>query len=108
MRGRFVLGIPSLGPGDARVITWGQFGGLSNAIGSEPIRLSYTYRHGQHTLHGEAELEVASYVGTDASERPSLAAAKSLDRISKSMATLAAEARAIRVQSECNRPADAA
>ena len=106
--GPLILGIPSFGPGDARVITWGQLGGLTTAIGAEPIRLSYTYRHGRRTLQGEAELEVTSYRGTDASERPLLAAAKSLEGISKAMNTLASEARALREREESGGQANVA
>lgn len=83
--GPFISGIPALGPGDFRSITWGQYGGLSKALGSEPITLNYTYRHGRRRLSGEAKLEVLSYLGTDASEPPAITAARSLKEIENSL-----------------------
>lgn len=96
--GPLVNGIPALGPGDTRTISWGQYGGLSAAIGKEPIRLNYTYRHGRRTFSGETQLEVESFAGTDASERPAVIVAKSIKEIegamksiSKSMNVIAAK-----------------
>src|SRR5688572_8585655 len=76
--GPLVEGIPSLGPGDFREITWGQLGGLSSALGKEPLVLDYTYRSGRARLRGSAVLEVRSYWGTDASEKPSVVASRAL------------------------------
>ncbi len=87
--GPFATGIPALGPGDSRSVTWGQFGGLSQALGSEPITLKYKYRHGRRRLSGEARLEVLSYLGTDASEPPALSVAKSLKEIEHSAKSMA-------------------
>lgn len=83
--GPLVSGIPALGPNDSRTITWGQYGGLSKAIGAEPIFVSYTYSQGKRTFSGETRLEVESYRGTDASETPSVVVAKSVREIEKSM-----------------------
>lgn len=87
--GPFVGGIPSLGPGDSRIITWGQYGGLSVALGGKPIQVSYTYKHGRRELTGEAILEVESYINTDASRRPVLVAAKALEEIASSTSKIA-------------------
>lgn len=93
--GPLISGIPALGPGDPRTITWGQFGGLAKAISTNPIKLSYTYRQGNHVLSGETQLEVESYIGTDAHEKPAVVVARSakeiestLKSISKSLSTL--------------------
>lgn len=87
--GPFVAGIASLGPGDSRLITWGQYGGLSAALAGAPIRISYTYRHGGRRLTGEASLEVESYINTDASQRPTVKSAKALEDIASSAAAIA-------------------
>ncbi len=94
--GLLISGIPALGPGDPRTITWGQFGGLVKAISTNPIKLSYTYRHGSRIFTGETQLEVESYIGTDAHEKPAIVVARStkeiestLKSISKSLSTLA-------------------
>lgn len=87
--GPLVSGIPSLGPGDSRVnITWGQYGGLSNALGAVPIVLDYTYRHGRRTFRGQAKLEVLSFAATDASERSPVVMARALKDISGSLLSI--------------------
>ena len=86
--GPFVSGIPSLGPGDSRIITWGQYGGLSVAIGGQPIIVQYTYKHGRRELNGEARLEVESYINTDASRRPAVVSAKALEELAASAAKI--------------------
>jgi len=91
--GPLIHGIPVLGPGDSRDITWGQFGGLLKALGTEPIDLEFTYRHGRRRLSGHSRLEVASYVGTDASENPSAASARSLEKIANAAQVIVNEVR---------------
>ena len=89
--GPLINGIPILGPDDRRDITWGQFGGLMRALGSEPINLAFTYKHGRRTLRGESRLEVASYSGTDASRNPPLLVVEHLEEIAKAVKTIAKE-----------------
>ena len=86
--GPLVKGIPALGPGDRRVLNWGQYAGLSSALAAGPIRVDIEYRHGRRNLRGVARLDVESYADTDASEPPQVTmansskkAAVSLDRI---------------------------
>jgi hypothetical protein len=88
--GPLIEGIPVLGPGDARDVTWGQVGGLLKATGRRPIELTFTYRHGRKTFRGSSQLEVKSFIGTDASAKPQEAAARSLDEISTSLGKIAA------------------
>jgi hypothetical protein len=83
--GPLIDGIPVLGPGDSREITWGQLGGLTKALGDSPIVLDYTYRSGNRLIEGQSKLEVKSYIGTDASEKPSVIVAKSLKEIAGSL-----------------------
>jgi hypothetical protein len=101
--GPLMSGIPSLGPGDIRIITWGQYGGLSVALGTKPIQLTYTYRHGTRKFTGEAQLEVDSYVNTDASERPLLVATKALKDIASSAAVIAQD---VKDRRHISRPPD--
>lgn len=68
--GPLINGIPALGPGATREITWGQFGRLSRALGDVPIQITVTYRHGKRQFSDSAVLEVNSYEGTDASRTP--------------------------------------
>lgn len=90
-----VLGIPALGPGDPRVINWGQYGGLLAALGGEPIVLTYTYRSGRRKFEGKTSLDVRSFCGIDATEHPVATLAKEAEkltaeakRISGSLATM--------------------
>lgn len=91
--GPLIDGIPILGPGDTRDTTWGQFGGLMKALGKEPIDIKITYKHGRRKMRGYSRLEVASFIGTDASENPNVVAAQSLEKIAKSTEVLAQAAR---------------
>lgn len=93
--GPLVDGIPALGPNDSRAITWGQYGGLSKAIGGEPILVRYTYRHDRRTFSGETRLEVESYLGTDASEAPAAIVAKGVTEIGKSIQAISASLKQI-------------
>lgn len=83
--GPLVEGIPALGPGDYREITWGQYGGLRKALGDDAISLSYTYRKGRRTFTASSKLDIRSYAGTDISERPPVVVARGIDRIAKSL-----------------------
>ena len=87
--GPFLVGIPSLGPGDSRIITWGQYGGLAAAIGTTPISLEYTYQHGRRSLTGATALEVQSFANTDASDRPAVASARALKDLAASAKQIA-------------------
>jgi hypothetical protein len=65
--GPLVSGIPALGPGTARRIAWGQFGGLSTAIGGEPIIVRINYKHAKKKMQEVVtKLDVASFEGTSA------------------------------------------
>lgn len=86
--GPLVEGIPALGPGDVREITWGQIGGLTEALGGDPIFVDYTYRSGKSRLKGTTVLEVRSFWDTDASERPVVSNARALKRIATSLDSL--------------------
>jgi hypothetical protein len=72
--GPLVNGIPFLPPGGKRVITWGQYGGLSQALGTGTILVTTRYRSHHFAipwrikLKSTCPLEIASFQGTDASD----------------------------------------
>ena len=50
--GPLVTGIPALGPGAKRVITWGQYGGLEKGIGGEVINITIRFKSKKPILPG--------------------------------------------------------
>jgi hypothetical protein len=73
--GPLVRGIPFLPPGGKRVVTWGLYRDLKDALGSESILVVSTYS-GRHIgipwpirLKTSCQLEVFSFEATDASDR---------------------------------------
>lgn len=65
--GPLVDGIPSLGPGDSRRIAWGQYYGLKNALGDQPLVVTCEYKHGDRPMRPVvAVLDVNSFTDTDA------------------------------------------
>ena len=87
--GPLVSGIPALGPGDYREITWGQFWGLKAALADGPIVLDYTYRFDGRTLTGKTILEVESYRETNGVERAVETTARDLKRVADSLELIA-------------------
>ena len=98
--GPLVSGIPALGPGDSRITVWGQYAGLSHALGKSPIVIEYEYRNGRNTYKKEARLEVESYRNTDASENPALSSANSLKSMKESLDAIARDIHALASQGE--------
>ncbi|MFL5597995.1 MAG: hypothetical protein ACJ77S_11105 [Gemmatimonadaceae bacterium] len=47
--GPLITGIPSLGPGARRVLTWGQYGGLYAALGNRVVTITATYTADRRT-----------------------------------------------------------
>lgn len=92
-QGPLVGGIPALGPGEERVMLWGQYGGIELALNDGPIFLRFSYRQEKRTFYGDAELELASFANTDASEAHIAVAVRHLDSISKSLGKIASTQR---------------
>lgn len=70
--GPLITGIPELGPGSKRVITWGQYHGLFKALGMDVLTITARYSANRVFLNkpnfqSEFTLDVKSYEGTDAS-----------------------------------------
>jgi hypothetical protein len=65
--GPLINGIAALAPGDARKLSWGQYKGLKQALGGEPIIITCTYKHGNRKMPPVvSKLEIASFALTDA------------------------------------------
>lgn len=56
-RGPLYTGIPALGPGAKRIITWGQYGGLHKALGDLPMNVIIKFT-GKSLFLGQTEYEV--------------------------------------------------
>lgn len=98
--GPLVEGIPALGPGDSRVITWGQLGGLRKAIGHDVVVVDYSYRHGRRTLRGQGKLDCRSFKAPDASRPPELQQIDQLKRLADAAEALLHDKRERRLPSE--------
>jgi hypothetical protein len=84
--GPLIEGIPALGPGDSRKITWGQYGGLHKALGDEIITVKCEYRHGQrHMPRATFQLDVRSFKATDAIESEGARIIGQLERIAAAL-----------------------
>ena len=80
--GPLVHGIRTLGPGDSRKISWGQYAGLKKALGDSPLVVTCDYHHGKRCMPTvSACLEVDSFTDTDALESEGLRIINELQRI---------------------------
>jgi len=89
--GPLFTGIPLLAAGEKRVITWGQFGGLIDMIGTNPVRVTASYESRgaspwDPTDHStDSLLEVFSFEGTDASEAREIRQLRQLEKIARAL-----------------------
>ena len=100
--GPLIDGIPVLGPGARRVLTWGQFGALREALGDASVRVSATYESRRRwfpwdpTEHtSNSILEIRSFLATDASESPELRGVRALEQLSKDLSVVRADMRTV-------------
>ena len=104
--GPLVDGIPLLGPGGRRVLTWGSFIALRETFGDALVRVSATYESRRRfpwdpTEHmSNSVLEVRSFLATDASEPPELRGVKALQALSKNLSAMRGHVQAIAVALE--------
>jgi hypothetical protein len=72
--GPLIQGIPTFAPGEKRVITWGQYGGLKSGLGDSVLDITATYysrpalsltRQRHKTT---SRIDLRSFEGTDASD----------------------------------------
>lgn len=86
--GPLIAGVPSLAPGEQRVLNWGQYGGLRDALGGRPVEVRARFEGGwpiRWSHEVESVLEVTSFDGTDVSATPARAQINELSRIAQSM-----------------------
>ncbi len=69
--GPLMTGIPALGPGEMRRITWGQYGGLKKELGDAKITVTTRFKGSRKNDLPPvvSELDVLSFAHTDISER---------------------------------------
>lgn len=74
VRGPLINGIPALGPGAKRIISWGQYAGLSKGIQEEAIEIEITFESdrrldflGPKKYRNKCLVDVKSFEDTDAS-----------------------------------------
>ncbi len=97
--GPLINGIPALGPGECRKIDWGQYGGLSAALGDEPIIVTCRFKkNGKEMTPIQCPLDVESFAGTVAAEKPIAKVAKELEKISKSFQYLSSGSYKLKVE----------
>jgi hypothetical protein len=70
--GPIITGIPALGPGAKRIITWGQYGGLQKGIGDDIINVKIFFKakklifFGYKKILNTCPLDIKSFEGIDA------------------------------------------
>lgn len=72
--GPLIRGIPTFAPGEKRIITWGQYGGLKSGLGDNVLDIVSTYysrpalslTRQRHTT--TSRIDIRSFEGTDASD----------------------------------------
>jgi hypothetical protein len=103
--GPLINGIPALGPGAKRVITWGQFGGLYKGLGDDAIEIRVRFRGDPAGIFAAKEhevlcpIDIKSFEGTDASDRNwAKQSASQLERIADALGHAATGFRPIKVE----------
>lgn len=93
--GPLINGIPSFGPGDKRIITWGQYGGLKKGLDDEVLDITAVYfskpplRVNRQKHKTTSRIDLRSFEGTDASDRNwDKKAAEQLENIAKTLSKL--------------------
>lgn len=73
--GPLIDGIPAMGPGSKRIITWGQYGGLKKGIGNDIVNVTITYKSDSilqilaRRHKTICPIDVKSFEGIDASDK---------------------------------------
>jgi len=93
--GPLITGISSLGVGEKRIITWGQFGGLNKGLGDDVLDITATYRScpklrfTKQKHKTTSRIDIKSFKGTDASDHNwDKKAAEQLENIAKFLMNL--------------------
>jgi len=95
-KGPLVHGISSFGPGEKRIITWGQYGGLKQGLGDEVLDITAVYfsrpplRIKQQRHKTTSSIDLRSFEGTDGSDRNwDKKAADQLEKIAAALSMIA-------------------
>lgn len=103
--GPLVTGIPSLGPGSKRVLTWGQYGGLEKGLEDRVVEVTAIYRSDHRYLIGSKKhktispLDIKSFEGTDASDKNwAKKSAEHLEKIAKTLDHATSGSRSLKVE----------
>ena len=97
--GPLIDGIPALGPGEARKIDWGQYGGLIKNLGTDPVIAKCTFKkNGKKMPSVECKLDVKSFKGTMAAEIPIARVARDIERISKNLEYLSTGFKKLKIE----------
>ncbi len=90
--GPLFSGIPALGPHSKRVITWGQYGGLSKGISDDAINITVKFKSKRTIFPGYkwhtnvCPVDIKSFEDTDASDRNwNKKSVQQLERIAKAL-----------------------
>ena len=103
--GPLISGIPALGPGARRVLTWGQYGGLVKGLGDRVVFITAKYESDRSVIpirkrHTTVSpIDIRSFEGTDASEKNwDVQAVAELKRIAKVLDYAATGFRPIKIE----------
>ena len=95
--GPLINGILSLGPGEARSLHWGQYGGLLKALGPEPISILCRFkREGKAMPPIRCFLDIASFKGIAAPKSALVNLAGTTQKFTRSFDKMQNDVRAIR------------
>jgi len=83
--GPVIHGIPALEPCGIRVICWGQYGGLTKALGGAPVTVGISFRHRRRLIRGYGILDVTSFASGTANDPPVKKIARYLEDINKNI-----------------------
>jgi hypothetical protein len=84
--GPLVTGIPNLGPGEKRMLNWGQFGGLKKAYGGQGLTIECSFHHGDILLPTViCKVDIESFEGTVANEGTLIRGVKALESIARNI-----------------------
>jgi len=104
--GPLINGIPALGPGAKRIISWGQFSGLNKGIQGDAIEIEVRFESdwrlnflGPRKYRNKCFIDVKSFEDTDASDHNwDQKAAEALKRIASSLEGLSSGSKTVRIE----------
>lgn len=103
--GPLINGIPALGPGSKRIITWGQYGGLKKGIGDDVVEITATYKSDaplgmfKRCHKSVCPVDIKSFAGTDVSDKNwDKKTADQLEKIAKTLDQAASGFRSLKIE----------